>query len=312
MTDYRLVSLLPSATEIVHFLGMTDYLVGRSHECDFPETVKELPVCTAPKFHPEGNSLTIHQQVSEILKQALSVYEVKVELLQELQPTHIITQDQCEVCAVSIADVESAVQDFLASDTKIISLQPNLLHEVWLDIARVGEILGVEYQHRIAELQQRVEQVRVTCSRVKHRPRTACIEWIEPLMSAGNWIPELIELAGGINLFGTAGRHSSWLQWEELLASDPEVIIFMPCGFDLDRTTAEVRQAWCNPQWQKLQAVPHNQVYLTDGNSYFNRPGPRLVESLEILREILHPELGESKHYQTGWRKYHGYRSVER
>ncbi len=306
MSDYRIVSLLPSATEIVHFLGLTDYLVGRSHECDFPESVKGLPICTVPKFHPQGDSLTIHQRVNEILERALSVYEVKIELLQELQPTHIITQAQCEVCAVSMADVEIAVRDFLSPDTQIISLQPNFLHEVWLDIARVGEMLGVAYENLLAGLEQRVEQVKAIGDRAKHRPRTVCIEWIEPLMSAGNWIPELVELAGGVNLFGIAGKHSPWFQWNEFLASDPEVIIFMPCGFDLDKTAMEVHRAWTNPLWQKLSAVRHNQVYLTDGNSYFNRPGPRLVESLEILQEILHPELVDSRHYQTGWCKYHG------
>jgi iron complex transport system substrate-binding protein len=306
MSDYRIVSLLPSATEIVHFLGLTDYLVGRSHECDFPESVKRLPICTAPKFHPQGDSLTIHQRVSEILERALSVYEVKIELLQELQPTHIITQAQCEVCAVSMADVEIAVRDFLSPDTQIISLQPNFLHEVWSDIARVGEMLGVEHENLIAGLQERVEIVKAIGDRAKHRPRTVCIEWIEPLMSAGNWIPELVEIAGGVNLFGIAGKHSPWLQWEELLTSNPEVIIFMPCGFDLDKTAMEVHRVWSNPLWQKLSAVCHNQVYLTDGNSYFNRPGPRLVESLEILQEILHPVLVDSKHYQTGWCKYYG------
>ncbi len=306
MSDYRIVSLLPSATEIVHFLGLTNYLVGRSHECDFPESVKELPICTAPKFHPQGDSLTIHQRVSEILQRALSVYEVKIELLQELQPTHIITQDQCDVCAVSMADVQLAVQNFLSPDTKIISLQPNFLQEVWLDIARVGEMLGVPYSNLVAGLQERVERVKSISDRTQHRPRTVCIEWIEPLMSAGNWVPELVELAGGSNLFGTAGKHSPWLSWDELLASDPEIIIFMPCGFDLDKTAMEVHRAWTNPLWQKLPAVRHNQVYLTDGNSYFNRPGPRLVESLEILQEILHPNLVDSKHYRTGWCKYYG------
>jgi len=306
MTDYRIVSLLPSATEIVHSLGLIEYLVGRSHECDYPERVKELPVCTAPKFHPEGDSLTIHQRVSEILDRALSVYEVKVQLLQKLKPTHIITQAQCEVCAVSMADVELAVQEFLAPETQIISLQPNFLHEVWLDIARVAEMLQVECTSIIAGLKQRIERVSINSDRRQYRPHTACIEWIEPLMSAGNWIPEMVTLAGGDNLFGIAGQHSLWLEWQDLLHSDPEIIIFMPCGFDLPKTQAEVTQAFKDPRWQQLSAVQNHRVYLTDGNSYFNRPGPRLVDSLEILQEILHPESGDFSYYQTGWQKYSG------
>ncbi|MFN3927619.1 MAG: ABC transporter substrate-binding protein [Pseudanabaenaceae cyanobacterium] len=297
------MSLLPSATEIVHALSMTKYLVGRSHECDFPEQVQDLPVCTAPRFLPVDSSQEIHDRVTEIVQRALSVYEVEIEVLQELQPTHIITQAQCEVCAVSLADVEQAVGRLTNSYPQIISLQPNFLYEVWQDIERVGAMLNIDYRSVVNGLKERVEACRAISQKVEHHPTVACIEWIAPLMSAGNWLPEMVELAGGKNLFGIAGKHSPWLQWEELVSRDPEVIIFMPCGFDLEKTAIETNLALQDKKWLSLQAYQQQQLYITDGNSYFNRPGPRLVESLEILQEILHPELVHYGYEGTAWQR---------
>ena len=302
-SDRRIVSLIPSATEIVAFLGLTDALVARSHECDYPEAVQALPVCTAPKFNPEGTSLEIHDRVTNLLQSALSVYQVKTEVLQKLRPTHILTQAQCEVCAVSLSDVEQAVATLVDSQPQIISLQPNTLMEVWADIERVAEVLGVSAVEGIMALEQRVN----TCvSQTKFlaatdRPTVACIEWIDPLMAAGNWIPEMVQLAGGTNLFGTIGQHSPWLNWEELIAADPQVIIVMPCGFDLARTRQETLQLTKHPQWQSLQAAKAGRVYVTDGNQYFNRPGPRLVDSLEILAEILYPDRFQFGFQGKGW-----------
>lgn len=299
----RIISLIPSATEIVAALGLSDRLVGRSHECDYPDAVKHLPICTEPKFNPEGTSNQIHDRVTDLLQSALSVYRVKTEVLEALQPTHIITQAQCEVCAVSLADVELAVDSLTQSHPQVISLQPNILADVWTDIQRVADVLGVSSEGIIEMLKSRISacENKIATLSNSHRPTVACIEWIEPLMAAGNWIPELVQLAGGKPLFGEIGKHSPWLQWEDLLAADPDIIILMPCGFDLARTHQEAMPLVTHPDWTHLKAVQLNQIYITDGNAYFNRPGPRLVDSLEILAEIVHPELFAFGYRDRGW-----------
>lgn len=300
-TPLRIVSLLPSATEIVAALGLGDYLVGRSHECDFPATVTALPICTEPKFDPEGDSREIHGRVTDLLQSALSVYRVKTEVLATLRPTHIITQAQCEVCAVSLKDVEAAVAQFTDGQPQVISLQPQTLAEVWQDLERVGQALGSDAAPVVQALKNRVDHCQRRVAAASQRPRVACIEWIEPLMAAGNWLPELVSLAGGCSLFATPKQSSPWLSWEDLAQADPEVIVFMPCGFDLARTQLEATATLQQPRWQALGAVRAGRLYGTDGNAYFNRPGPRLVESLEILAEILHPAIAPSRHQGTGW-----------
>ncbi len=305
----RIVSLLPSATEIVAALGLLDQLVGCSHECDYPEQVQQLPICTQPKFDPQGSSGDIHQRVTTLLETALSVYQVNLEILEQLQPTHIITQAQCEVCAVSLADVEAAVATLAHSVTppRIISLQPNTLADVWQDIQRVGSLLGVGTATVLNELKSRVDhcaQITAEITRdlpIAARPTVACLEWTDPLMGAGNWVPELVELAGGRSCFGVIGQHSTWLSWADLLAADPGVIIFMPCGYDLAKTQAAALEVTQHPDWPKLQAVQKGRVFITDGNQYFNRPGPRLVDSLEILAEILHPDRCDFGYEGSGW-----------
>lgn len=298
---FRIVSLIPSATEIVALLGLTDSLVGRSHECDFPPQVSACPVCTEPKFNPKGSSGEIHDRVTELLQSALSVYRIKTEVLEALKPTHILTQAQCEVCAVSLADVEQAVAILTGSQPQIISLQPNTLSDVWDDIQRVAAAFNQDASQPLAELQQRVEGCAHRTQTLSQRPTVACIEWIDPLMAAGNWIPELVMLAGGHCEFGVVGQHSPWLSWDALIEVNPDVIICMPCGFDLERTRQEAQWLCKHPQWMQLKAVQTNRVYVTDGNQYFNRPGPRLVDSLEILTEILHPDQVDSHHQGTGW-----------
>ncbi len=278
----RIVSLLPSATEILAVLGLQPYLVGRSHECDFPPGVESLPVCTAPKFDPHGDSQTIHRRVEDLWVQALSVYRLETATLQSLRPTHIVTQAQCEVCAVSLGDVEAAIGDWGTPSPQVISLQPAVLEDVWADIARVGAVFDRDTQEMVAGLRQQVQNLPPP----HPQPTVACIEWIAPLMAAGNWVPELVRLAGGIPVFGADGKHSPWLSWAELAAADPEVVVFMPCGFDLSRTLAEAQAALADPVWQSLKAVQTGRVYATDGNAYFNRPGPRLADSTRILWEI--------------------------
>jgi iron complex transport system substrate-binding protein len=299
----RVVSLIASASEIVHALGLTPQQVGRSHECDYPEEVRALPVCTTPSFPIDGNSAEIDRLVKDRLVNALSVYEVFQDVLDRLQPTHIVTQTQCRVCAVSLEDVERALAGSIASRPKLVALEPNALADIWSDIRRVADACGVSAKGEqvVRSLVDRMQGISARAKATARRPKVACIEWHEPLMAAGNWIPELVALAGAENLFGKAGLHSPWMTWDELAASDPDVIVSMPCGFDRARTRQEMYWLTERPEWRKLRAVENREVYLADGNQYMNRPGPRIVESLQILAEILHPDVFEPKLKGLGW-----------
>jgi iron complex transport system substrate-binding protein len=302
----RVVSLIASATEIVCALGCEDRLVGRSHECDYPPSVRRLPVCTAPKFDIYRSSAEIDRSVKGILREGLSVYRVDTELLRELRPDVIVTQTQCEVCAVSQKDVEQAVCGWLDAQPRIVSLAPNALADVWTDIQAAANALGVPErgQRLIGKLGQRLQAVASKAQTFPARPGVACIEWIDPLMAAGNWVPELVELAAGVNLFGEAGKHSPWMTWDQLRDRDPEVIVVMPCGFDIPRSRQEMPALARRPDWPRLRAVRTNRVFLADGNQFFNRPGPRLVESVEILAEIFHPEHFSFRHKGVGWQRF--------
>jgi len=299
----RIVSLIASATEIVCHLGLGDQLVGRSHECDFPSWVSRLPICTRAKLNIEKSSRHIDKQVKDILRDALSVYEVHGPALEKLQPTLIVTQSQCEVCAVSLKDVEKVVCHMVSSRPRIVSLEPNCLADVWQDILKVAEAADVHERGEtsVRQLQGRIQSIAEKARAFVVKPTVGCIEWVDPLMAAGNWVPELVGLAGGVNLFGVAGKHSPWMQWEELVKKDPDVIVVMPCGFDIQRTQKEMSALTQRPEWKNLNAVHHGRIYVTDGNQYFNRPGPRLVESLEILAEIFHPHVFEFGHENKGW-----------
>lgn len=302
----RIVSLIASATEIVSALGMGEFLVGRSHECDFPPCVASLPVCTSPKFVVSGNSQEIDSLVKQTLRDAVSVYDVHEQVLEQLQPTHVITQSQCEVCAVSLKDVELAMSQRLTCRPRIVSLQPNSLADLWADIQNVADALAVSKRGRelIARLQARMRSLAGRVPADSSQATVACIEWLEPLMAGGNWVPELVEMVGGVNLFGEAGRHSPGMSWEELNAKDPEFILVMPCGFDLERTESEMHWLVSRAEWPGLQAVRKEQVFVTDGNQYFNRPGPRVVETLQILAEILYPQHFPPALEGSGWKRY--------
>ena len=309
--DLRIVSLIASSTELVHALGLGHFMVGRSHECDFPQSVKELPVCTAPKFNVDGSSKEIDDRVKEILAKSLSVYLVDAERLDELAPSHIITQAQCEVCAVSLRDVEEAACALIASRPQIIALEPNCLEDYFSDLRRVAVALNAVSEGEALEkaARKRIDAVRELIERAlpqDSKPTVAVIEWIEPLMAAGNWMPELVEMAGGINLFGESGKHSPWMSFDDLVARDADIILVTPCGFDNKKTLEEMPVLLNNPRFQKLRAVQTGRLYVADGNQYFNRPGPRLVDSLEMLAEIFHPHLftgGSGFKYKDAWLK---------
>jgi iron complex transport system substrate-binding protein len=303
LSDIRIVSLIASATEIVCALGLQDSLVGRSHECDYPDTVKLLPQCTAPKFRTSGTSREIDRQVKAVVQEALSVYLVDSDKLRDLAPTHIITQSQCEVCAVSLRDVEIAVCKLVESRPVLVSLQPDSLSDVWDDIYRVGAALSAagQAEELVARLRASMGEIAAAAREIERRPRVACIEWIDPLMSTGNWMPELVEMAGGVNLFGESGKHSPWMEWQDLVAADPDLIVITPCGFDIPRTLEETDLLTRRREWSDMKAVRTGRVFVGDGNQFFNRPGPRLLETVEILAELFHPGRFQFGHEGSGW-----------
>jgi iron complex transport system substrate-binding protein len=302
MPQPRVVSLIASATETVCALVRGGALVGRSHECDFPAEVARLPALTAPKFEVEGTSAEIDARVRAIVRDGLSVYRVDTRALRALAPDVILTQDHCEVCAVSLADVEAATCTWTGRPVDIVSLRPDSLADACADIRRVAHALNAstEGDALVERMQQRIAAVGVRVAG-RPKPRVAFIEWVEPLMAGGNWMPELIEAAGSINLFGTAGRRSGWMQWSELAAADPDAIVVAPCGYGLARCLEELPLLEAKPGWSDLAAVRSDRVYFADGNAYFNRPGPRLADTAELLAEMLHPDAAGCRHEGTAW-----------
>lgn len=297
----RIVSLLASATEMVAALGCTDQLVGRSHECDYPPEVLGLPLVSKPLIDVETSSAQIDAQIKELAASvlvpeeaalnALSIYAIDVAELQALRPDVIFTQTQCEVCAVSERDVTRAVEQLTGLQPRVVSLAPYRLDDVWIDVVRVGKALERREQAEalVVVYRQRLECLREITTRQGqgNRPRVAVLEWLDPLMGAGNWTPELVDYAGGEPVFGEAGIHSPWVSWEELQTENPDVLVLAPCGYSLERTLVDVPILQQHPTWPVLQAVQHGRVYAIDGNQYLNRSGPRLLESAELLARVI-------------------------
>ena len=305
----KIVTLIPSATEIVAFLGQKNSIIGRSHECDYPHGLNHVARLTSPKINVDGTSKEIDKQINTILENSLSVYKVDVPKLKELNPDFIITQAHCEVCAVSFSEVENIVSKNLNKNTKIISLQPNTLNDVFDDIKRVAKELNIETEinnNLIKNLSERLNKIKELSSKQKNKPSVACIEWIDPLMMAGNWIPEMVQIAGGTNILGKSGKDSHWIKFNEIANQDPEIIIFLPCGFNIEKTQDELKNFLKNNnEWKSLKAVKNKKIFVADGNQFFNRPGPRLLESIEIFAEIMHPNLFNFKHEKIGWVNYY-------
>jgi iron complex transport system substrate-binding protein len=302
----RIVSLLPSTTEIAAALGFTESLVGRSHECDFPERVRTLPVLTEPKYPGQTDSTAIDREVKNLLEQGLSVYEVDADRLAALKPDIILTQDHCEVCAASLADVTEALRSYTDSESvEVISVSPVSLQGIFDSFRVIGDALdaGDIAEELVNEILERLDIIRNT---VYGEPEKSVvtIEWIDPLMTAGNWIPEITTIAGGEHLIAEPGKHSPWLKWETVLECDPDVLLIMPCGYSFGQTTRELHLLTEKPGWNELKAIQSGEVYLLEGNQYFNRPGPRIFESTRILAEILHPELFEPVHEGSGWKPF--------
>jgi len=295
----RIISLLASATEMIAALGCLDQMVGRSHECDYPPEVLNLPVVSTVQIDTNTSSAQIDAQIKQLARdkrepedlalKALSIYAIDVDMLQALRPDVIFTQTQCEVCAVSEREVVQAIQQLTGLHPIVVSLSPYRLLDIWEDILKVGMALGKREraQELIIEYQQRLTDLSIKTSAFDVKPKVAIFEWLDPLMGAGNWTPELVTCAGGELIFGEIGQHTPWVTWEQLQAADPDVIILSPCGYTLDRAMQDVPLLRKQPAWPNLQAVQNGRVYAIDGNQYLNRSGPRLVESAELLARVI-------------------------
>jgi iron complex transport system substrate-binding protein len=287
----RIVSLLPSATEIVCALGAAEDLVGISHECDFPETIRDRAVLTRSRIDAGGSSRAIDAAVREVIGDALSIYAVDERMLGKLEPDVIVTQDLCEVCAVSLDDVRAAVARLAKrDDVRIVSLRPTRLADALADVERVAVEIGRESEGREvhARLNQRIRTLAQRAAAASGRPRVVSVEWIEPLMLGGTWMPELIELAGGQAVGASAGNPAPTVEPRTLANLRPDVVVVKPCGFSLERTLTErdvIERSVVGVVGAKTR------IYVSDGNAFFNRPGPRLVESLEIMAACVQPEL---------------------
>jgi iron complex transport system substrate-binding protein len=303
MPEPRIISLLPAATEIICALGLEHRLVGRSHECDYPPGISNLPICSSAKFLPGSDSAQIDRQVKEILSESLSIYTLDRDLIKSLAPDVIITQAQCEVCAVSLKDVELALSDLLDKKCQIISLQPNGLDDVYRDIRMIAGKLSVENAaEQLLELSdERINIIRHKLKFIAEKPTVVCIEWLSPLMIAGNWTPEIVEIGGGLSVLTEAGKHSSYITFQDILIADPDIILIMPCGFSIQRTLQEIGLMLDTPGWADLKAVKTHRVYIADGNQYFNRSGPRMTDSIEIMAEIINPKQFIFGYEGNGW-----------
>jgi iron complex transport system substrate-binding protein len=278
----NVVSLLPSATEIVCALGCADRLVGISHECDFPDEIRDRVVLTRSRIDVSGSSRAIDTAVRAVIRDAISIYEVDEAKLGALAPDVIVTQDLCEVCAVSLDDVRAAVARIAHRGVEIVSLRPTRLAHVLDDVERVAATLGVSGRELRGALEERIQSIAARAATAATRPRVITLEWIDPLMIGGTWMPELVELAGGVALGARAGEPAPTIDVAALRAFAPDVVVIKPCGFTLERTLAERAV---------IPDVPGARVYVTDGNAFFNRPGPRLVESLEVMGACIHEDL---------------------
>ena len=294
----KIVSLIPSATEIIAALNLSKNLVGISHECDYPKEILKLPKLTDSKIKIEQSSLKIDIDIKKILEKSLSVYEVKSSLLKELNPDVIITQSQCSVCAVSLKDVEECLEKFINKKPLLIDLKPNTFDEVLEDIIDVGKKLNKkeESDFLVKNIRNEINKIQEKTSKLKVK-NVLCIEWIEPIMTAGNWIPQLVEFAGGRSVLAKSGENSNFIKLEQIKLKEVDIVIFMPCGFDIKRSKKEILKA----NIDYLNILKDKKLFIVDGNKYFNRPGPDLLESTRILAEIIHPDFFPAKQNIKRW-----------
>lgn len=290
-SEGNIVSLVPAATEIICALGLRERLVGISHECDHPADVKTLPVVTEARIDSSKNGQVIDREVRALVEQGQSLYRVHVEVLRSLKPSLIVTQDQCEVCALGRDDLEVACKDAGLSSVRIISLRAIGLYDVPRDFRRIAEAAGFlergdvaarAFTQRLAAVKARVQG----CA----PPRVLLVEWLSPPMIAGGWMPDLARVAGGQPLVVSDNGHFTTVSWDEIAREDPDVVVLLPCGFPAERTLAELDTLEIGPRLRDLRSTREGRTFVVDGNAYFNRPGPRLADSAEILASLFHPE----------------------
>jgi iron complex transport system substrate-binding protein len=287
----RIASLLPSATEIACALGLEDSLVGISHECDYPPTVRTKPALIHPRVDPTAPPDEIDRQVREIIGRGESIYSVDVDLLLRLAPDLILTQDLCHVCAATPDDLASALAR-APHQLRVLSMNPHTLRDVWNDVRSVGEATG--RAHEASELVRSLEErvaaveraVRAAPPHNSGRPRVVCLEWLDPLYCGGHWVPEMVEIAGGVDVIGRAGEPSFQITWDQVLAAKPDVVVVMPCGYNAEKARNEFAGLPLPDGWHALPAARHGRVFPVDANSYFSRPGPRLADGVEIMARL--------------------------
>ena len=309
MAAMRICSLLPSSTEIVFALGLGDRLAGVTHECDYPAEAASKPAVTRSLIDHSGSSgAEIHRHVSEAVHAGSSIYGLDQALLERIDPSLVLTQELCDVCAVSYGEVQRAVR-LLPSDGKnertVLSLEPTTLGAILDTITSVGEAAGAldRASEVTAALRRRIDAVEATATGADRRPRVFAMEWLDPLFIGGHWVPEMIRLAGGTDGLGREGHPSVQATWTDIAAYDPEVVVLMPCGYHLEECLVEFAKTPKPPEWDALSAVRSGEVYVVDGSSFYNRPGPRVVDGLEIMAEILHPDLFPRAHSESDWRR---------
>jgi iron complex transport system substrate-binding protein len=292
----RICSLLPGATEIAYALGLGDQIVGVTHECDYPPEARRKRVVVRSSVEPQTmTSSQIDAWVSQTRRSSGSLYTIEIDAFKEASPDLILTQDLCDVCAIAPNEVMAACQS-LPRAPVMIALAPHCLSEVLADIERVAEGTGTAKQGQIVvhRLRERIEHVSDRISQSDSRPRVACLEWLDPIYYAGHWVPEMVELAGGQNGFGQKSQPSAQLAWQAILEFSPEIILLMPCGFELERTESEFHLLQNLDGWSELPAVKTDRVFAVNGHAYFSRPGPRLVDGLELLARLIHPQIFSS------------------
>jgi iron complex transport system substrate-binding protein len=287
----RICSLLPSATEVIASLGLGDELVGISHECDYPPSITHVPIMVEPVIPPHGlASAAIDTQVRQLVASGQRLYRLKDQLLRQAQPELILSQDLCHVCAITPDQLQDAIGSMPRQPT-ILTLNPSSVRDVIDDVVRIGDAAGrsADGQHLAAHLRDRLDAVHRRLQTISQRPRVVCIEWLAPLYVAGHWVPEMVQRAGGLDVLAQPGSPSRVVTWDEILAAAPDVLLIMPCGFSVEKTHAELLQLMQHPdQWQLSPALAEH-TYLVDASSYFSRPGPRLIDGIELLATILHP-----------------------
>lgn len=290
MSSERIVSFLPSATEVLYEIGAGDQIFGVTHECKFPESAKRKPKVINSSFDPaKMNSKEIDNKIVELMQSGRDIYVIDDRILKEAKPDLIVAQGVCEVCSPFTKEIKRAIS-ILDYKPDVLILDPHDLDDILISIMDVAERVGriKEGRKLVVSLQNRIDSIRIRPK--ENKPKVLCIEWIDPFFTAGHWIPQMVEIAGGINGLGSYGKPSYRIDMDEIIKFDPDKIILMPCGFDIDRTLIEFEQAKISNKWKSLQAVQNNEIFAVDAGAYFSKPSPRTITGLEILAKIIHPD----------------------